>query len=275
MAETLRLLSFLGYEEMMNHIEFDNWEDHWNNYANSAETNPAQRYRHQLVVRLIKKHNDDNCIRILDIGSGQGDLCAALQESLPNSEVVGLELSAIGVRISQQKVPKVTFITADILDPPDVLDKYAEWATHAVCSEVLEHVDDPVLFLQRVKTYLEPDGYLFLTVPGGKMSSFDHHIGHIRHFTRNLIEEVLKAAGFHVETIYRAGFPFFNLYRLVVILRGRKLIEDVKSGNKGFWASLSTVTMKFFNMLFNFNLLGSPFGWQVIVVARKPGTCNH
>ena len=47
------------------------------------------------------------------------------------------------------------------------MKSYAGWATDAVCSEVLEHVDSPVLFLQAARPWLADGSRLIVTVPGG------------------------------------------------------------------------------------------------------------
>jgi hypothetical protein len=76
---------------------------------------------------------------------------------------------------------------------------------------------------------------------------------------------VLADGGFTVERVLRAGFPFFNLYRGVVIARGERLASDVE-GPTSFSASLAMAAFRF---LFTFNLTDSPFGWQIVAVARK------
>ncbi len=143
------------------------------------------------------------------------------------------------------------------------------WATHAVCSEVLEHVDDPAAFLKQAASYMAPDAKLIVTVPGGPMSDFDRHIGHRQHFDRRKIRALLEQAGYAVERIYLAGFPFFNLYRLLVIARGRRLAQDVETQSSGISSGAASLMMKLFRLLFRFNLRDSPFGWQVVAVARK------
>jgi hypothetical protein len=72
---------------------------------------------------------------------------------------------------------------------------------------------------------------LVITVPGGPMSAFDKHIGHRKHWRPQEIEDLMRKAGFTPERVTGAGFPFFNLYRCVVIMRGEKLIQDVSSGS--------------------------------------------
>ena len=71
----------------------------------------------------------------------------------------------------------------DLLRDPAPDAEWAGWATHAVCSEVLEHVDEPVVLLRNARSWLAPGCRLVVTVPGGPMSAFDRHIGHRRHFS--------------------------------------------------------------------------------------------
>jgi 2-polyprenyl-3-methyl-5-hydroxy-6-metoxy-1,4-benzoquinol methylase len=247
----------------------DDWDLHWDRYAESAELNPAQRMRHDLVARLLCQTAGNSPARIFDMGSGQGDFLQKLESLVPEAELLGAEASESGVAISRRKVPRATFIAADIFQPPPALDDFKSWATHAVCSEVLEHVDDPVSFLILARKYQAPGARLIVTVPGGPMAAFDRHIGHRQHFDRRKIRAMLEQAGYSVERIYLTGFPFFNLYRLLVIARGKRLAQDVESQSSGFSSALASYMMKLFRLLFHFNLRDSPFGWQVVAVARK------
>lgn len=244
----------------------DDWEAHWERYAASASKNPAQRMRHDLVARLLRREAEPG-MQLMDIGSGQGDLLARLRPQFPTAKMLGVELSASGVTISRKKVPDATFVAADLFFPPEELRTYRGWATDALCSEVLEHVDDPAAFLRAAREYLAAGARLIVTVPGGPMSAFDKHIGHRQHFTKRSIARVLQEGGFAVERVYRAGFPFFNLYRGVVIARGAKLAGDVE----GPTSTAASMVMAVFRFLFHFNLTDSPFGWQMAAVARKTG----
>jgi SAM-dependent methyltransferase len=247
----------------------DDWDAHWNQYAESAAENPAQRMRHGIIARLLCQDAGEGTMQLFDLGSGQGDLVQILEPLLPRARFVGAELSESGVAISRKKVPAGTFLVADIFQPPLALNEFTNWATDAVCSEVLEHVDDPVAFLKRAGDYLAAGARLIVTVPGGPMSAFDRHIGHRQHFDRRKINSILEEAGYSVERTYLAGFPFYNLYRLLVIARGRRLAQDVEAKSTGVSSGLARFAMKVFRVLFHANLLDSPFGWQVVVTARK------
>lgn len=254
--------------------EGDDWEEHWRRYDEAARRNPAQQMRHRLVLRLLRPRMTRD-VRLLDIGSGQGDLLARIHAAFPDATLAGIELSDRGVAASRRKVPTASFLVADLFEPPSTLAEYRNWATLAVCSEVLEHVDSSADFLRAARSLLADNGTLIVTVPGGPMSAFDRHIGHRQHFTRASIQQVLEQAGFIVERICRAGFPFFNLYRLVVIARGERLASDVDETHTGISAALANLVMAAFRGLLRLILLDSPFGWQVIAIARKaPGGLN-
>jgi hypothetical protein len=118
---------------------------------------------------------------------------------------------------------------------------------------------------------MAPGCVLVVTVPGGPMSEFDKHIGHRTHFTPESLREVLESAGFVVETAAGAGFPFFNLYRLTVILRGKRLVQDIDNTASGHVSGLALLVMRVFNGLFRLNLNAGRHGWQVVARARIPG----
>jgi SAM-dependent methyltransferase len=250
-------------------VNKDNWSDHWQTYAKSASENPAQKMRHDIILaKLLNLPVMPELL--LDIGSGQGDFLRKAVENHSARNYVGFELSEAGVSISRAKVPQAEFIQVNLFSPPEEVSRFTGQGDAAVCSDVIEHVDEPEMFCRLLKTYLKPGAYLFLTVPGGPMSDFDRHIGHRTHYDATSINKLLTTAGFNVEKVYLAGFPFFNLYRKMVILRGKHLISDVETKKdqsaSGFIASLM---MQMFRILFKLNISHSRFGWQVFVVARN------
>lgn len=231
------------------------------------EDNPAEIMRADIVRRCLRLKPG---VRVVDIGSGQGDLAAMLDKQLLGTRLVGLELSAEGVAIATAKVPSARFIQCDLLADQAIPGGLAGFGQYAVCSEVLEHVDDPVRLLRNARAYLAPGCRLVLTVPGGPMSAFDRHIGHRRHHTTASLRAIIEDAGLEAVSVFRAGFPFFNLYRMTVILRGASLITDVDEATHSSASRLAALAMRVFRTLFRFNLLRSPWGWQVVAVARVP-----
>jgi len=241
----------------------DDWDGLWADYGESAEANPAQEYRRRLITTRLAPAPG---ARIVDIGSGQGDLAVVLAAMFPAVEIVGLELGASGIAQARLKLPSARFVQTNLLERQDPGDLEG-WATHATCSEVLEHVEHPELLLANAALYLAPGSRLVVTVPAGPRTAFDRHIGHRRHFTPSSLRAVLDSAGFVTERVEAAGFPFFDLYRLVVLVRGRRLIEDVRTGNER--SRLASSLLATFRALFRLNLSSTPFGWQLVAVAHR------
>ena len=77
------------------------------------------------------------------------------------------------------------------------------------------------------------------------------------------MRQILAQAGYSVERVYLSGFPFFNLYRRLVIARGERLVCDAGAESSRPSSTLAGFIMKVFHLLFHANLLDSPFGWQV------------
>jgi SAM-dependent methyltransferase len=249
-------------------VERDDWETHWSAYAASASRNPAERMRIELVRGLLALPAGP--VRLLDVGSGQGDLLAALTRGGAGVDAAGVELSSAGIEISQGKLPQARFVQRDLTVPGEPPDGLSGWATHATCSEVLEHVDEPVLLLENAMAFMAPGCRVVVTVPGGPRSAFDVHIGHRRHFTAAALREVLEQAGLDVQMVAGAGFPFFNLYRLVVCARGKRLVDDVREARGEPAGAAARAAMALFDRLFRLNLPPGRRGWQIVAVARVP-----
>jgi len=221
-------------------------------------------------MHLLSDDRRDGPVRMLEIGSGAGQFAAEFLADAPHAQFLGLELSRTGVDLASRRVPAARFLQRDLLAPigagsslPDGLDFRA---THALCSDVLEHLDDPGLLLRHAAAYMAPGCSLVATVPGGWFSAFYSHIGHRRHYTPGQLGGLLESAGFAVQRAYAAGFPFFNLYRMLVTLRGPELIAQAARG-----PSLAMrVSGAIFDALFRLNLM-HPWGWQTVAVARYRG----
>jgi SAM-dependent methyltransferase len=247
----------------------DDWDRHWDDYGETAAKNPAQAYRRWLILGLLSGQEKPR--RVLDIGSGTGDLAAEILAAFPSVELIGLDVSEAAVEYAARKVPAARFRQRDLLRAGNAEPELRGWANHAVCSEVLEHVEEPARLLANARPYLAPGCRLIVTVPGGPVSAFDRHIGHRRHFTPQTVRAAIEEAGFEVERTGRAGFPFFNVYRLIVLLRGQRLVDDFAHGAG---TAPARAMMKAFDLLFKLNLTSSPWGWQVFAAARLPGSTS-
>jgi SAM-dependent methyltransferase len=248
----------------------DDWDQHWRAYASSNALNPAQAYRRMLIFRRLDLAHAARPVRVLEVGSGQGEFSREITERHRDVELVGIDISQTAVEIAQAKVPGGAFFQQDLAQPMAIPARYRGWATHAVCSEVLEHLDDPLTALRHVRACLAPGGRLVITVPAGPMSAFDRHIGHRGHFSPARLGQLVKDAGLQLGSLHGAGFPFFNLYRLTVIARGRKLIADATESGDGHLPASASAAIRVFSWLFRLNAAETLRGWQLVAVAVEP-----
>ena len=248
-------------------VSQDDWDSHWDDFSEANERNPAQKFRLRLVMRLLEAKGPPR--RLLDIGSGNGELLAAAARRWPGPELLGLELSRSAIGQAARKVPTARFRQCNLLQPSGA--DIANWATHAVCSEVLEHVDDPVAVLTNARAWLATGCFVVITVPGGPMSAFDRHIGHRRHYSPADLRELMRAAGFEPLGVWGAGFPIFNLFRCLVIARGARLIDDARASSSE-WSGGRIVRMAtaVFEPLFHLAGTRGRLGWQTVGMCRKP-----
>jgi 2-polyprenyl-3-methyl-5-hydroxy-6-metoxy-1,4-benzoquinol methylase len=244
----------------------DDWDAHWDTFGDTLYRNPANQYRLQLIRRSLGSSLPPGS-RLLDIGCGQGELVEALMPVYPGVEFRGTDYAQTGVERAKRLVVDAAFFQRDLLISEPVPTEMQGWASHAICTEVIEHVDDPTLLLSNARDYLAKDCSLVVTVPAGPMSAFDHYIGHRRHFTPKLLGNVLENAGYRVHGIERAGFPGFNLYRLVVLARGPKLVALAKQEHGAPQRGPMNAALKSFDYIFKLNLPSTPWGWQLVARA--------
>ena len=241
----------------------DDWDRHWTDINQASEMGPTTRWRSRIVLELLGVSRDDEAVRMLEIGSGRGEFAEKFVGTYPSAAFLGVELSATGVELASRRVRGAQFVQRDLLAPAREDQAAGFHATHALCSEVLEHVDNPALLLRHAAEYMAPGCRVTVTLPGGPWNAFYRHLGHRRHYTPGELQKLLESCGFEVETCGGVGFPFFNLYRLLLTARGEKLIGDV-SGPPGLIVRLGSAV---FDRLFHLNF-GRRWGWQTVAVAR-------
>jgi 2-polyprenyl-3-methyl-5-hydroxy-6-metoxy-1,4-benzoquinol methylase len=250
----------------------DDWESAWVDFTDAHARNPARLYRTRLVLAAIATAG--GAARVVDFGCGPGILAREIARAFPAASIVGIDRSRTGLAHAAEHLPKARFFQVDLSAAPAPAEaaSLTRWADIATCTEMLEHLDDPALALRNMSEYLKPEGRLIITVPSGPRSSFDRHIGHRRHYRAADLRALLEQEGYRVERIVSAGFPFFNLYKLVVIARGRSAVRDAEIKTSDPTASRWPLDVAYatFGALFRVNLERVPWGWQLLAVARPP-----
>jgi len=173
---------------------------HWRRFHLQDHEN----FRHILVREfLLQAKTSGHCSRVLDIGSGSQPYRKFIEDlgmkyvSHDFSEYTAeLHNGFFGLHNSESSEKKPQ-IVCDALDIP-LTEKY----DLILCTEVLEHVPNPVALLEHAFALSSTHGYLLFTVPGNSWTHqapyyfsaglspfwFDHHI---RKFGGEIIDGVL------------------------------------------------------------------------------------
>jgi 2-polyprenyl-3-methyl-5-hydroxy-6-metoxy-1,4-benzoquinol methylase len=182
-------------------------------YKFGADIPHTCRYLYIPIIRLLQRNN---CMRVLDIGCGNGSLAKYLHEN--GMEVTGVEPSGSGIENARKKLPDAAFYCMGVYDPPEQI---AENNFDAIVStEVIEHLFYPRELLRFAAAKLKPGGTIILTTPyhgylknlilsiTGKWDS--HHTalwdgGHIKFWSKATLSRLLTEEGFEVTDFVGCG----------------------------------------------------------------------
>jgi SAM-dependent methyltransferase len=163
---------------------------------------PGLRNITDIIVRYLRGKSG----RVIDAGCGTGRVSIALARA--GFDVVGLDsdprVIQIAERISIRLGTKVKYLVVDLTSPGrPALDQFE----FAICSEVLEHIENYRAVLSSIHTLLKDGGIFLLTVPREMRlyTVLDAHSGHLRRFTFPELKEDLK--GFEIIDHFTVGFP--------------------------------------------------------------------
>lgn len=130
----------------------------------------------------------------MEVGGGHGLFLAEAMRLIPNGESFTMvDISPASLAMAKEFVPadpRLTFTLADVFSHE--VESKVDFIT---MGEVMEHVEDPVKLLARLRHFLKDAGRVFITTPTDSPA-----IDHIFHFkSAEHIREVIDQAGFAVD----------------------------------------------------------------------------
>lgn len=166
--------------------------------TNSASSQKSASNGPSRPVELIKeKLGGLGGKSILEIGCATGDLLAQLKKE--GARVQGLEISDYAAEIARARGLDVVTGTIENFgkDGCAMFDM-------AMAFEVIEHVPNPVLFLEQLARHVRPGGHVLLSTPNyacaqryeERWSGFTGSFEHIYFFSKDVLERMSRQAGF-------------------------------------------------------------------------------
>ncbi len=168
--------------------------------SHKSLTGLIQKIKAGKDVRIIKKILKGAGKGVLEIGAGSGLFLSLLKNASLN--VTGIEMSSSGVKYAKETfgidLEKCFFEDYNSSNRFDMI----------IAFHALEHFNDPVAVLDKIKPILKNGGYLYIKVPrldswSAKLyGKFWHGYDlprHRFHFTKNGLTGLLKKQGFEIE----------------------------------------------------------------------------
>ncbi len=174
-----------------------------------------QRYGHQILQSLSQARRFTDWTvdvihpffgqHILEVGSGIGNISRLLLkgESLTLTDVdpVYLEFLENTYRDNDMVSVKKLDITKD--SELQALRDNGNLYDTVVCLNVLEHIEDDLAALKRIRGILSPGGRLILQVPQyqGLYGTYDKELGHFRRYGKKQLAQLAEQAGFEIKAM--------------------------------------------------------------------------
>jgi SAM-dependent methyltransferase len=133
-----------------------------------------------IVETLCRLNRDPAQVSVLSLGCGNGSL--ALPVASLGYRVLGVDIDRFSIEYARQKN---TFLNArfEVADGGDF--EPDERFDAVICSEVLEHLADPLPMIRTIEQAMEDDGLAIITVPNGQ--GLREVIGRLENFCKDTL----------------------------------------------------------------------------------------
>lgn len=152
---------------------------------------------------------------VLDVGCGVGSILLFLSEY--SKQLVGLDVSERAIDIAKRasmatKSHNVLFKVGYLPELPSTFDL-------VIATEVIEHVPDDQMFLQKIFNALNNNGLLLLSTPLSEncfvntklYRNFDKEVGHLRRYSEKIILNLIESGGFEIVDYKKTESPLRNV----------------------------------------------------------------
>ena len=179
-----------------------------------------------LALDILRKLDNRSRLRILDVGCGLGEIldqCARF-----GHRVKGLEVTKSIVEHIRQRGHDVEQL------PLEQADKLTERYDWVICLDVIEHLRDPILAIQRLAELVDEGGYILIQSPNGnavsryraRSAALTVDPEHLHYFQPKILCQMFEAKG--VKTIGTYFYPASFGFGSAKSKESKRIVTDLK-----------------------------------------------
>jgi SAM-dependent methyltransferase len=237
------------------------YDEQWSRLDDFIRYNPGARHRRRLLLRALRAQRFEGG-SVVDVGCGPGATVEFLSRAIPRAHFTGIDLSPLAIRACEGRLPQFDWIVNDVTERP--LDHEFDVV---ICSEVLEHLEQPAKTVQHLASMTRRGGIVVITVPSGKIFATERAVGHLRHPTIAELTTWVDRAGLGVVALTRWGWPAYSLLKRAANLSPEATIERFGSGR--YSRTARALNHLAYAACGIGSLPSSPFGPQTVLTAMK------
>lgn len=187
--------NFVFIDPMLNDIELSKYNsEYFLNAHGGIPSHPIEIAFHRGINKIRVNHvlnyiNSKELFtgNVLEIGPGTGDFLDFFKELNPDANYSIIESD---INNLERLKAKVKSFYSDLSDVPDT------YFDLIIISHVLEHTNNPVLFLNLLRSKLNQNGFLFIEVPCEDYLFKEKEEPHLLFFNKLSMNKILTICGF-------------------------------------------------------------------------------
>ena len=163
-------------------------------YAEQRKKKRALKYRlkrrtHE-VNKAIKNYLNYHPKNIIDLGTADGEMLHMLSKNFNDTKFLGIEYNNDLVKYANKKnTHNVEIIKGDVNDIHEITKtKYDV----VIATAVIEHVDNPEVFMKNIYNLLNTNGILVLTAPDPMWEHIATMVGHLEDEQHNEVPNIKR-----------------------------------------------------------------------------------
>lgn len=192
-------------------------------YQKGIKNNFFQKYWHTRKLREVNKLiTNEGKIKILDVGCASGWFLNEIIKQKPRSKGYGIDIYKEGINYGKKKYPKLILKKANAEKIPFPANTF----DIVICTEVLEHVENPSKVLKEIKRVLNKKGIAVIELDSGSIlfsiawftwKKFNGKVwndSHLHSFTVKKLENKINKSGLKVESKNKFNFGMAMIFSL-------------------------------------------------------------